>query len=136
MKIIRWIALLVGACLLWGQEKPVSSDEVNTVHFEPMNYPLAARLSHTEGVVVMRLRLDDEGNAVSTEALYGAKNLVAECASNAKTWRFKPNKEHLVVIVYDFRIEGLCRLPCPSQFKFRPPNEAVVTIGEAVVDHR
>jgi hypothetical protein len=100
-----------------------------------MDYPLAARFTHTQGVVVVRARLDGDGKPVSAEALYGTKALVTECVSNAKKWHFRATgTSGSAIIVYEFRIEGLCHSPCPSQFLFKPPNLAVITIGDPVVE--
>jgi len=135
MRMIQCAGLLIAAGLLAGQESPLSSENVVPVHFEPISYPLAARFGHVSGVVVVRLHLDDEGHPVSAEAIYGDAKLTGDCISNAKKWQFRPNREHAAVIVYDFRIEGLCQMPCPGQFQFRPPNLAIITLGDPVVDH-
>jgi TonB family protein len=125
----------LGSCLSAQQDGTVLDDEIKPRYFETLTYPLAARLTHVQGAVVVRVKLDDKGKVVSSIAVSGAKNLIQDCISNSKKWRFRPNPEKAAVIVYEFRIEGLCNLPCSSQFAFRPPNVATITIGEAVVDH-
>jgi TonB family protein len=118
-----------------GQEKAIPDEEIKPVYFEPLNYPLTARITHVQGTVVLMAKIDAKGNVVSADAISGAKSFIPETISNAKKWRFQPNPTGSVVIVYDFRIEGLCQLPCPSHFTFRPPNTATISVGEAVVDH-
>jgi len=135
MKTRPWTLLLLAAYLLPAQDLPISNQEVIPTYFEPMDYPLAARFTHTQGVVVVRVRLNGEGAPVSAEELYGTKALATECVSNAKKWRFRANgSSGSAIIVYEFRIEGLCHSPCPSQFLFKPPNLAIITIGDAVVE--
>lgn len=130
-----WILSLFAAFLVLGQDQPISSEDVVPTYFEQMDYPLGARFTHTQGVVVVRTRFDGEGKPVSAEALSGAKALATECVGNAKKWRFRANGSNgSAIIVYEFRIEGLCHSPCPSQFLFKPPNLAVITIGDAVVE--
>jgi TonB family protein len=117
------------------QEGTVFDDEVKPLYFETLTYPLAARLTRVQGTVVVRVKLDDKGGVVSSIAISGAKKLIQECISNSRKWRFRPNRDKTAVIIYEFRIEGLCNLPCLSQFAFRPPNIATITMGEPVADH-
>ena len=130
---VRLLATGMWACLLSGQSA-VSDTEVKPLYFEQISYPTEARITHVQGVVVVRVDLDDEGKVVSANPVYGAKSLLPDCLANAKKWRFEPNKHKQAVIVYDFRIAGLCSTPCPSQFLFEPPNHAVITAGERVVE--
>lgn len=117
------------------QDAVVLDENTKLVYFEPMAYPLPARLQRVQGVVVIRITLDDGGRAIVATAISGARSLLADCISNARKWRFRPNADRAAIIVYHFKIEGLCNLPCPSQFRFEPPNLAVITMGEPVVDH-
>ena len=128
-----WI-LGFGMCLI-AQDTHVLDDMIKPLYFETLNYPLTARLNHVQGAVVVRATLDDQGNVVFSEAMSGAKSLIPDCLSNSKRWRFQSNREKTTVIVYRFKIEGLCNLPCPSHFHLQPPNLATITIGEPVVDH-
>jgi len=104
-------------------------------YFEEINYPLVARLKHIQGVVVVKVKLDDNGVVVSAAAVSGAKDLIQDSLLNAKKWLFQPNTDKTAIIVYHFKIEGLCKLPCASQFKFSPPNSATITMGEPIIDH-
>ena len=118
-----------------GQSVPVPDETALPIYFENLRYPLAARLSRVQGVVIVQAKLDIAGKVASATALSGPKSLVNECLLNVKRWRFRPNSNNLVIIVYQFRIEGLCNLPCTSHFVFFPPNLAYTTMGEPVVDH-
>ncbi len=113
----------------------VPDEDVRPTYFEDLPYPLAARLKHISGVVVVKAVLDENGNVSSAQALSGARALVPDCVSSAKKWRFRPGRASSVIIVYRFVISGLCNLPCKSQFEFEPPNFAVVRTGEPVLDH-
>lgn len=113
----------------------VADEDVKPVYFEDIAYPMVARLKHVSGVVVVRLKLDDNGVVVSAEPISGAQALIPGCVTNAKKWRFRPNSTKSVILVYRFAIEGLCNLPCSSHFEFQPPNLAIIRIGEAILDH-
>jgi hypothetical protein len=134
---LAWSCALIvsiGICLR-AQDTPTLNETIKPLYFETIAYPLAARLTRVQGVVVVRVRLTDEGKVVSSTAISGAKSLIPGCLANSKKWLFQPNAEKTAVIVYSFRIEGLCNLPCPSQSRFDPPNLMTITIGDPVVDH-
>jgi Gram-negative bacterial TonB protein C-terminal len=136
VKSVCLCALLASFALSTAaQGEQVFNESINPVYFEHMSYPLPARLAHVAGVVVVRARLDDKGIVISSVAISGPKALISECISNSKKWRFQPNEEKAVVIVYRFKFEGLCNLPCASQSRFEPPNFMTITIGDPVVDH-
>jgi len=113
----------------------VLNESMKPVYFEELAYPLAARLSHVEGVAVVQAEINDAGRVTSVIAISGPKMLIPDCLSNAKKWRFEPGTGPSVVIVYRFRFKGLCNLPCGSQFRFEPPNVGIITTGNPVVDH-
>ncbi len=132
---------LIATCCLAGwlvsgqQDVTILDEQIKPFYFENLLYPLAARLTHVQGVVVVRVTLGEDGRIVSSQALSGAKSLIADCIANSKKWRFQPSSAKTAIIVYDFKIEGLCNLPCASQCTFRPPNMVTIVIGEGVVDH-
>ena len=137
------LARIILACILsfvvspkaLAQTDPVLNESIRTLYFEDLIYPLAARVSHVQGVVVVKARLDDRGRVVSAKAVSGSKALIADCLSNSRKWRFEPNRDKSVVIIYTFKFEGLCNLPCASQFRFEPPNSVTITMGTPVIDH-
>lgn len=117
------------------QELPtILNNEIKPDYFEEMTFPLNARLTHTEGTVVILANLNEQGRVIASTALSGAKALIPEAVSNSKRWRFQPNSRKSVILVYVFRIEGVCHLPCRSQFLFHPPNLATITIGEPTIE--
>jgi TonB family protein len=129
------LVLLLAATLLVGQDQPILNEDIEIFNFVPLDYPLVARLNHVQGAAVVRVKVDALGNVTSATALSGPKQLISDCVSNAKKWRFRPEKSRDVVIIYVFKIEGLCQLPCKSLFSFSPPNLATITTGDAGVDH-
>jgi hypothetical protein len=132
----RACALILSCTLFAGaQDSLVLDDTMKPLYFETLAYPLTARITHTQGVVVIRAKLDDDGKVVSATAISGAKDLISDSLSNSKQWLFQPNANKSVILVYQFKIEGLCKLPCPSHFTFSPPNLATITIGNPIVDH-
>jgi TonB family protein len=119
-----------------GQTGPILNENINVLYFKPLDYPLVARLKRIQGTVVVRAKITPRGDVAIAQAISGPKELLSEAIENARKWHFRPNKEMIVIIVYHFRrLEGLCELPCPSQFIFEPPNVATVTIGEPIVSH-
>jgi len=132
--VIGIVIAMLGSALHAQKNETVSDDDMKIIAFEDLRYPLAARLAHTEGVVVIRLKLDDDGNISETHAISGAKGLIPDCLANAKKWRFHPNANKTAIIVYYFRIEGLCQGYGSSQFIFHPPNLAIITSCDAVVE--
>ena len=137
MKHLSILALVLTNCVCCSawQELPILDEDVKPLYFETLAYPVMARISRIQGVVVIRVMLSDDGTVVSARPISGPKELIPECLANSKKWRFEPTPDKMAVIIYEFRIDGLCQLPCASQFTFRPPNSARITTGEAVVDH-
>lgn len=127
--LLTWSLAVQGAA---QSEKTVDNEEIKVVNFEELRYPPNARMSHIEGVVVLRVKLDGEGNAVESAAISGPKLLISDCLANAKKWHFQPNSSRSVILVYNFRIEGLCHGNASSQFILHPPNLATVTSCDAV----
>jgi hypothetical protein len=113
-----------------AQDGPIKDEEFRLQHFVPLDYPILARTTHVQGIVTVRVELDESGRVVSAMAVSGAEALIPASVSNAKKWGFQPNKTKRAIIIYDYRIEGLCQSPCASHFVVRPPNIAAITIGE------
>ena len=78
------VLVLVLRPLLVAQYTPVMDEMVKPAYFEALEYPLTAPLAQTQGVVVVRVKLDSEGKVVSSVAISGAKSLIRECLSNSK----------------------------------------------------
>ena len=139
--LMKIMVVLVGfttgsaTCLAAQDTGAINDEDTKAVYFETLRYPLGGRLSHVQGVVVIRAKLDNAGNVADVEAISGPKSLISESLANAKKWRFRPNSRKTVVLVYSFRIDdGLCHGTVSSQFTFHPPNFATITSCEAVVD--
>lgn len=85
-------------------------------------------------MVVVRAKLDADGNVVAGAAVSGSRFLVPDCLSNVKKWKFKPNPQRSVVVVYNFKIEeGVCHDRSRSLFLLIHPNLASITICSPVV---
>jgi TonB family protein len=107
--------------------KPVNDEDITVRSFEEMNYPSVARAAHREGVVVIRVELNDNGLPTSASAVSGPKMLIPDALANAKKWNFRVNSERAAVIIYDFRlVEGKCDPGRNRLFVFRSPNVASV----------
>ena len=114
---------------LMAQEQSVATiddEEIIVRSLTEMEYPLAARLTpSTEGVVVVRVELDNEGAVTEAKAISGPKKLIADTLANARKWRFRPGPHKAAIIVYEFRMEGFCSQG--SHVIFREPNVASIT---------
>lgn len=139
MSIRRWqnwvgiaITVLAGGVLAAGQNATIFNEEIKPLSFDTLDYPLAARLMRVQGVVVVRVTLDDGGRVLDSKAISGPEKLIADCLANSKKWRFHPNLEKSAVIVYQFKLEGLCLSGCPSRTTFWPPNFVTVISGDPV----
>jgi TonB family protein len=130
---IPFVLLLVAGSGLVGQDQPILNEDIGIVNFEPLAYPLLPRLTRVQGAVVVQVKIDSEGRVASVTAVSGPKPLIPDCLTNARKWLFNPQKVRTVVIVYVFKIEGLCKNPCSSSFSFSPPNLAMIVVGEAVI---
>jgi outer membrane biosynthesis protein TonB len=130
--IVLSIALPVLAALsgaLAQKGGTIADKDINVVDYVDLSYPPIAVLAHVQGVVVVRLKLDDQGKVLDAEALSGTPLLTGPSVDNAKKWRFEPNSQKAAVIVYNFRIEGDCHYSSgsSSQVIFYPPNLAAIT---------
>jgi hypothetical protein len=65
-------------------------------------------------VVVVRVTLDQDGRVRDSAAISGPESLIADCIANSKKWRFQAGSGKTAVILYQFKIEGLCISGCPS----------------------
>ena len=133
------LALLLTAIPLFGQEvykdEAVDDSDIKATHIEEIKYPPLPRQARIQGIVVVRAKLDDEGNVVSSSAISGHPLLVKDCLSNVLKWKFEPNASKQVVIVYNFQLDPkVCESsPCPSTFSFRKPNLATITAQPPIV---
>jgi Gram-negative bacterial TonB protein C-terminal len=133
MRIRFGLLLLIAAFGLVAQDQPIFNEDVGIVSFEALVYPLLPKLTRVQGAVVVQVKIDSEGKVASATAVSGPKQLIPDCLTNARQWLFNPRKARTVVIVYVFKIEGLCKNPCSSSFSFSPPNLATIVVGEAVI---
>jgi hypothetical protein len=103
--------------------------DVKVADFRPVPfYPTAPRSAQMEGVVVVRVKLDDDGKVVDAIGLSGERLLIHDCLINAKQWRFKPNSGRVAFLVYNFRLAGRCRDNTEmGQSIFYPPNFTEIT---------
>jgi TonB family protein len=110
------------------QENTILDNSVEVRDFRELAYPAVALHTNIQGIVVVRVKLDDQGNVIDATALSGAPALVQPSIDNAKTWRFQGNSSRAAVLVFNFRIEGLCfSASWSSQMIFYPPNFATIT---------
>jgi outer membrane biosynthesis protein TonB len=107
----------------------VNDKDIKVLEFQELKYPLHSQHApaESEGVVVVRVKLDDKGKVLDAAAIAGSEILVRDSLANVKTWRFQPNTGRTAVIVYNFRRAiGYCKFES-SFFTFENPNFATVT---------
>ena len=136
MHMKRWISIAISALtagfLAAGENATIFNEEIKPLSFATLDYPLVARLTRVQGVVVVRVTLGEDGRVLDSSAISGPEKLIADCVANSKKWRFQPNPGRVAVIVYQFKLEGLCLSGCPSRTTFWPPNLVTVITGDAV----
>ena len=123
-------ALLLGSLMLVllasgaaAQNDEVSDVDIKVVHFEELNYPHFAWQTEIQGLVVIRAKLDKEGKVAGAEAISGHPALVSGSLENIKKWRFQPNKQGAVVVVYNFRVlQANCAETNQQFFTLQYPN--------------
>ena len=127
LAVIVLLAMNSSSHLGAQQDGPIIDTEVKLVDFEDLIYPMVARTAHIQGVVVVRVTLDNQGKVVDAMPISGPPVLVFEASANAKKWRFQPNARKAAVIVYNFRLtDAISKSGC-SQFMLLPPNFATIT---------
>ncbi len=87
-----------------AQSEPVNDADIKVVHYESLRYPHLAWQTRSEGLVVIRAKLDKEGNVVDAAAISGNPILIPDSLENIRKWRFQPNKQGAVVLIYNFRV--------------------------------
>jgi TonB family protein len=114
--IAGFICLMAPHCFAQAQgDETIPPSEINVLEFEPPKYPPLAHQTRTQGLVVVRAKLDAGGRVTEATALSGHALLVAEAVANIRKWQFQPNAHHAVVVVYEFKLSDT-RCSFPSGF--------------------
>jgi outer membrane biosynthesis protein TonB len=66
-----------------GESVTTYDEEISVLKFEPLIFPIGARVRHVQGVVVVRASLDANGNVLEASAISGAKALVPDCLATS-----------------------------------------------------
>jgi TonB family protein len=90
---------------------------MKVVHFEKMYYPPTAHTVDKQGIVVVMLKLDEDGNVVDVHALSGSVPLVRDTLDNARKWRFKPSSKPIITGLKQASTSLPARVVC---FPYRP----------------
>ncbi|MGB6385090.1 MAG: TonB family protein [Terriglobales bacterium] len=120
--------------LVAQQNEMIDDKDINVTSFAEMRYPQLARQARIQGIVVVRVKLDNVGSVISTAAISGSRLLVSDTLSNAKKWEFRPNSSKAAVIIYEFRLaDGTCKSSEQNHIStFREPNILSVIGCEAM----
>jgi hypothetical protein len=127
-RILSILAILFVVCLhaTAQEDTPANDKDIEIVHYEELNYPPLAHTAHIEGVVVVRVILNERGGVVKAVALSGHPVLIPSCVANAQKWKFQPTVK-TALIVYNFTIPDVRCGYYTGFFTFRPPNFVTVT---------
>jgi TonB family protein len=119
-----------------AQDAPVGDKDMSVVDFEDLGYPPLARQTRTQGVVVVRARLDNDGKVLEALAISGSEPLIPASVANAKKWRFRPNAQRAAVIVYNFRMpNAACKSTSIVSFSIlQAPNFVTITGCETPIN--
>lgn len=108
---------------VWAQQ--LSDRDIKVASFEELKYPPLGLTARVQGLVVVRVNLDNDGRVVDAVAISGDPVLVPSTLTNVKKWRFSSNDQKTAVVVYDFTLERGCYKP--DTFKLEGRNHAVIT---------
>jgi TonB family protein len=126
--VIGFLLVAAFSCARAQQDTTISDKDVNVTDFADLAYPPIAATASVQGVVVVRVRLDDQGKVVDALAVSGSPLLISASVRNARRWRFEPNSQKAAIIVYNFRVEGMCPNDgASSHMVLYPPNLAAIT---------
>jgi hypothetical protein len=91
------------------QDETINDKDILIIHFEEIAYPTFALNTRLQGVVVVRVGLDDAGKVLNAVAISGHEWLIPASLANAKTLQFQPNSRKIAIVVYNFRLaDGDC----------------------------
>jgi TonB family protein len=109
MKTAIWKGLTLVSLLISPVALPtMQTSNVNNpcpIHLESLDYPKIARAARVSGEVVVRLKINANGDVESVETLSGAPILAEEAVRNARKWAFEPGKPTSIEVTYEFRLE-------------------------------
>ena len=97
--------------------------------------PALGTTNATQGIVVVQVRLEKDGNVADALALSGSELLTAPSVANARKWRFQPTTKRTAIIVYNFRMPSVvCNSKTAASFSvLQPPNFVTITGCEVAV---
>jgi TonB family protein len=132
--IVRTLALAVGLLAMSPQghiqaqeDTTISDADIKVLDFESLKYPVLALQTSYQGIVVVRVKLDNDGKVAAAVAISGHPLLIPDCLANIKKWRFQPNTGHAAVIVYNFKLSYATKCKSAgSFFTLEAPNFATI----------
>ena len=96
--ILAVLPLLLGAGYAQSQtnsnpdnQKAAAEDsQLKVIHRVPPIYPPEAKANQVEGMVVVQVLVDKQGNVAGTKIISGPKVLADAAVTAIKAWKFKP----------------------------------------------
>jgi TonB family protein len=135
-RLIAFTLLLVGAsgAVQGQQDETIDDRDVKLVSFVDLQYPVLAKSARVQGVVVVRVGLDDQGRVTTASALSGPKPLIPDCLASARRWTFRPNPRKSAI--HRLRVQtrrGACHDDTHSLFRLVHFNFASITACVPVI---
>lgn len=121
-------SILLAATLLAFGDSPFPK------HIESVQYPLIARLSHTQGTVIAHIVLDATGKVVNVNAT-GKPMLVDAVKKWLKTWTFEAGRGNAADITIDFKLIGPPRYYDETLITYDLPDKVTVVTQPPECDH-
>lgn len=96
-------------------------------------YPILANQARIEGVVRLKLSLDEEGGVLKVDLISGHPVLARTAEENIRLWKFvapcgdKQGASRVVEFTYEFRLNGEVEMNPRTQFRYEHPFRAIVT---------
>ncbi len=87
-----------------GMAEPSLDFPVRLVSRTPIEYPEEARAANIQGVVVVNLLIDENGQVMKAEAVHGNRKLVKAAIESVKRWRFEPQLENGRPVVSNYTL--------------------------------
>lgn len=104
-------------------------------HIESPTYPNLARTAHVEGIVKVRLHLDETGKVTSLDMLSGPPLLREAVETKAKKWIFVPRTGDSLEISFEFHLIGPERRDPETEVSFDLPGKVVVVTHTRPIDY-
>jgi Gram-negative bacterial TonB protein C-terminal len=121
-------------CARAQQQQTIFDKDIQVLKLTNPVYPAIAHTAHIEGVVVVRVSLDDKGSVTDATALSGPKFLIPASIDSAKASQYKRNPERAVIMVYRYVFSAPAREPNHDLVVLYRPNFVTIRAGYVPIE--